>query len=55
MLKVLEPVWEKRNGLSKNKNLVKEVLVEGTRKAKIVADETLNEVKAAIGFSRMKI
>ncbi|MBR1734435.1 MAG: tryptophan--tRNA ligase, partial [Alphaproteobacteria bacterium] len=47
--KLLEPFRERRSQLKKN-DLV-EICFEGTKQAKIVADQTLKEVKNAIGIN----
>ena len=48
--KVLEPMQKRRLELEKDPEYVNRMLVEGARKATTVARETLDEVKAAMGF-----
>lgn len=50
----LSPIREKRKGYEQNMDLVKEILYSGTKKARRVAEETLNEVKDAIGIRYFK-
>lgn len=47
--KMLKPIREKRESLKDD--YIQEILVEGTRKARDVAKETLYEVKSAIGLN----
>ena len=47
--KILEPIREKRNSL-KRKSMM-EICIEGTHKANAIADETLFEVREAIGVN----
>lgn len=44
----LEPIRQKRIELQKNKSLIKDVLIEGSKKAQIEAQKTLDKVEAAI-------
>ena len=46
--KNLEPVLEKRNYFSQNLNLVKDILSDGERRAKIVANETMEQVRKSM-------
>ena len=46
----LKPIQEKRKELEGNQNYVDQVIKEGAEKARIVASETLDEVKSAIGL-----
>lgn len=41
---ILAPIFEKRKTYEKNFNLVKDVLNEGEKKAKVIAQQTMNEV-----------
>ncbi|MEK6552592.1 MAG: tryptophan--tRNA ligase, partial [Bacteroidota bacterium] len=41
---ILAPILEKRKTYEKNINLVKDVLNEGEKKAKVIAQQTMNEV-----------
>ena len=41
---------EKRAALEQDLSVVEDVLVEGARKARAVARETIDEVRAAVGF-----
>ncbi len=48
---LLEPMRERREKYSQNPGLVKEILMEGTKKAHQVAKETMNEVRDAMGIN----
>jgi len=48
----LKPVREKREVLIKEKNIVSEILIEGSRTAQLVAQETMNQVLDAIHFKK---
>lgn len=50
MVKELSPVKEKIESLKERKNYVIDVIIEGSRKARILTEETLREVKEKIGF-----
>lgn len=47
---VLEPIWEKRNKLLHNPEIVYEILREGTEKARKVVQETMELVRQAMGL-----
>lgn len=49
MIPALQPISEKRHELAQQPEVVREILEEGTRRARKVASETLAEVKEAIG------
>jgi tryptophanyl-tRNA synthetase len=51
---LLEPMRERRSQYIQNPNLVKDILMEGTRKAHQVARETMNEVREAMGINYFK-
>jgi tryptophanyl-tRNA synthetase len=46
----LAPIYEKRKVLEKRKEYVREVFVEGGRKAQVIARQTLSEAKKAMGM-----
>ena len=46
--KKLQPIREKRESLRKNTNLVKDILNEGTHKARKIAKNTLGEIKEKV-------
>ena len=46
----LEPIREKRKYYEQNINDVKEILIEGEKKAKSVAEETMGEVHKAMNL-----
>jgi tryptophanyl-tRNA synthetase len=46
----LAPIYEKRKALEKRKEYVREVFVEGGRKAQVIARQTLSEAKKAMGM-----
>jgi tryptophanyl-tRNA synthetase len=51
---LLEPMRERREKYSQNPGLVKEILMEGTKKAHQVARETMYEVRDAMGINYFK-
>lgn len=51
---ILEPIREKRKYYEERKKEVMEILYEGTKKAKKIAEETLKEVRAAIKIDYFK-
>ncbi len=48
IVKALEPIREKRNEILKNKNLIRDILEEGQKKAEKVAEETMEEVRKSV-------
>ena len=46
----LTPIQEKRHQLEKDTSYVDKVLEEGAKKARFVAEETVNEVKTILGL-----
>ena len=54
MMEELLPVMERREKYSNNKELVIDILVEGSERARRIAKETLNEVIDRMGFSLKK-
>jgi tryptophanyl-tRNA synthetase len=48
--KHLEPFRSRRADLERNPNLVWDVLADGAQRASVIAKQTLNEVKDAIGL-----
>jgi tryptophanyl-tRNA synthetase len=48
---LLEPMHERRKEYTSNKQTVKEILMEGTKKAHAVARETMAEVREAMGIN----
>ncbi|MBV8883111.1 MAG: tryptophan--tRNA ligase, partial [Chroococcidiopsidaceae cyanobacterium CP_BM_RX_35] len=47
----LKPIQEKYQAVMDNKGYLKSVLHEGRQKAEVIANDTLNQVKAALGYS----
>jgi len=47
----LAPIYEKRRTLEKRKDYVREVFIEGGKKAQVMARQTLSEAKKAMGIS----
>lgn len=47
---LLEPMREKRRQYENNLPRVKEIILEGTRRANSIGNETLSQVKEAIGL-----
>jgi tryptophanyl-tRNA synthetase len=48
--KHLEPFRERRAEYEKDPDYVKDVLLDGAKRAQVIADETMNQVRKAIGF-----
>ncbi len=48
LLPVVEPLHEKRVELEKDVEVVKEILIQGSRKARVLAQETMQEVRQAM-------
>jgi tryptophanyl-tRNA synthetase len=51
MLPPLERIRERRQGFAEKPDMVKEILVEGSRRARVVAQQTMAEVRAAVRVS----
>jgi len=47
---VMEPIWDKRNDLLKNPDILQDVIKKGTEKAGTVAGETMQLVREAMGL-----
>ena len=50
LIAMLAPFREKRKQFEKNPQRIRDILEEGNRKARRVAEQTMNEVRAALGF-----
>jgi tryptophanyl-tRNA synthetase len=50
LLPFLKPIYERRQELSKNRGKIRDILIEGSRKAQAVAAKTLAEAKEAAGI-----
>ena len=50
LLPFLGPIYERRRELEKKREKIREILIEGSKKAKAVASETLAEAKDAAGI-----
>jgi len=50
LIELLAPFREKRNEYEKNPQLVWDILEEGNKKARRVAQKTMEEVRSAIGL-----
>ena len=50
VFKVLDPIWEKRKALMENPARLREAAVLGAKKAAAAAEETMEEVKTALGW-----
>lgn len=50
LINLLTPFWEKRKKYEKNPQLIWDILEEGNKKARLVAQKTMEEVRSAIGF-----
>jgi len=51
IVKNLEPFREKRAQIEAKPKIVEEILVEGSKKAQLIASNTLGEIKESMGFS----
>ena len=54
LFNVLEPLWEKRNSYLKQTNLIEDIIQTGTKKAKMVASQTMKDVSNKIGLWKKK-
>ncbi len=50
LIAALEPIREKRMALEADPKIVSDIIVEGSRKARIVAASTMEEVRSALGL-----
>ena len=50
VVRILEPAWEKRAYYEKNDAALRDIVLRGAEKAKVVAKQTMDEVLAAIGL-----
>jgi tryptophanyl-tRNA synthetase len=50
---VMEPIWKKRDELLKNPNRIEDIIQLGTEKAAKVAEQTMDEVREALGFGKL--
>lgn len=50
LIRLLTPYWEKRSKFESNPGLVWEIFEEGNNQARKVAQKTMEEVRAAVGF-----
>lgn len=50
LIRILSPFWEKREKFERNPQLVWDILEEGNKKARQVAQKTMVEVRSAIGL-----
>ena len=48
MLPPLEKIRERRQAFAEKPDVVKDVLIEGSRRARVVAQQTMAEVRAAV-------
>src|SRR4029450_13185284 len=48
MLPPLEKIRERRRGVAEKPDVVKDVLMEGSRRARVVAQQTMKEVRDAV-------
>jgi hypothetical protein len=46
----MEPIWERRNELIQNPELLQSVTEKGTEKARTVAEETMHLVREVMGL-----
>jgi tryptophanyl-tRNA synthetase len=50
VLKVMEPIWQRRNQLLRDSDILQDIVNKGTEKAKKVAEETMQLVREAMGL-----
>jgi len=50
LIQTLTPYWERRAKYEKNPRLIWDILEEGNKKARRAAEQTMDEVRAALGF-----
>jgi tryptophanyl-tRNA synthetase len=50
VLKVMEPIWQRRNELLRDPDILQDIANKGTEKAKKVAEETMQLVRGAMGL-----
>ncbi len=50
LLQALAPIQKRRQELEKNPNAVRDVLADGARKAKVTAEETMDQVRTAMNL-----
>jgi tryptophanyl-tRNA synthetase len=49
----MEPIWKKRDELLKNPTRIEDIIQLGTEKAAKVAEQTMDEVREALGFGKL--
>ena len=52
LLKILEPIWDKRKGFLEKPKIIEDIVHAGTKKARQVASATMSEVKRVVGLSK---
>ena len=50
VFKVMDPIWEKRNELLNNPEVLHNIVEKGTEKAKRITKETMHLVRKAMGL-----
>jgi len=55
MVKELDPIREKAEQLKKNEDYVKDVLMDGAKLCREMAQNTMEEVRTSLGLYRPKI
>jgi len=50
VLRVMEPIWEKREFYLRNPDIVRDIAAKGTEKARTAAEETMQLVRTAMGL-----
>jgi tryptophanyl-tRNA synthetase len=50
LIQILTPFWEKRKNFVENPDMVWDILEKGNTKAREVAQQTMEEVRTALGF-----
>ena len=51
IIEYLEPIQEKRDKYISNKNLIIDILDEGSKKARQIASKTMEKVNEIVGFN----
>ena len=54
IFKVLEPLWERREGLLKRPDTLKDIIESGSKRAREIASMTITEVLEAIKLNILK-
>jgi tryptophanyl-tRNA synthetase len=50
IMEIMEPIWKRRDEIKKDPGIVKDAIEKGTRKATAVCEDTMTNVRKAMGF-----